>query len=274
MAVKYLKRKTAMTKRKVYRRKPKRGPKKSLMQVRNIRGVVNNVLARKLETKMSCSSNSTYQQIAHNGFITLDLTLLKTTQGTADQMSSDAANRIGDEITLKGVSLKMMLELNERYSDVTFRIFVVRAARGDTPTAANLFTGLSGNKMMDSINKERYTVVAQKYVKLKAPNFGVWNSSDVEGSVAVAAGLGGGVYYSNSGGSNNYISRATKIVNLWIPGTKFGRNGLIKYENGGTSQKFFDYHVMVYAYSNVSTGTPFNVGAVSTYMKQMYYTDA
>lgn len=257
-----MKRKSAMTSRKVYKRKARTAPKKRM----NVAKVVNKILTRKLETKQSNLATSTYQQIEHNNFITLDSTLLKTTQGTADQMSADTANRIGDEITLKGISLKIMLELNERYSDTTFRVIVVRAARGDIPTAANLFAGLSTNKMMDSFNKERYTIVASKYVKLTAPNLGV-------GYSATQSGTGTGVYYSSSAPT---ISRTTRIVRMYLPGAKFGRNGLIKYENGGQNQKFYDYHVLCYGYSNYSTSDAlgYNVGACSTYMKQMYYTDA
>jgi len=47
-------------------------------------------------------------------------------------MIAGTKNRIGDEITLKGISLKFMVELNERYSDVTFRMFVVKKAKDDT----------------------------------------------------------------------------------------------------------------------------------------------
>ncbi len=71
------------------------------------------------------------------------------------------ANRIGDEITLKGVSLKFMLEINERFSDVTFCILIVKASHGDNPTTANLFNSLSLNKVVDTINKERYSIIAQ-----------------------------------------------------------------------------------------------------------------
>ena len=46
----------------------------------------------------------------------------------------DIGSRIGDKITLSGVSIKAMFELNERYSDVTMRLLVVRSANGDTPT--------------------------------------------------------------------------------------------------------------------------------------------
>jgi hypothetical protein len=52
--------------------------------------------------------------------------MLETSQGTLDSMASSSGNCIGDEITLKGVNLKFMEGLNERYTDVTFRMFVVK----------------------------------------------------------------------------------------------------------------------------------------------------
>jgi len=67
----------------------------------------------------------------------------------------------------------MMLELNERYSDVTFRLFVVRSAKGDTPTTVTLWQGASGNKMLDTFNTERFTILYSKYVKILAPFYGV-----------------------------------------------------------------------------------------------------
>ena len=81
----------------------------------------------------------------------LTTTFLKTTTGVLDPMVGDG-NRVGDEITLKGISLKLMVELNERYSDVTLRMILVRSAKGDTPTRATLFKGQSGNKMLDTYN--------------------------------------------------------------------------------------------------------------------------
>ena len=79
----------------------------------NVAEVVNKILGKKLETKMSCFSSTNYIQVEHHSFVSIDNVLLKTTQGTVDQMNSDTPNRIGYEITLKGVSMKFMFELNE-----------------------------------------------------------------------------------------------------------------------------------------------------------------
>lgn len=217
-----------------------------------------------METKQSNFTATDGIEIQHNNFVSLDNTVLKTTPGPFDPTLNDADNRIGDEVMLRGVKLKFMLELNERYSDVTFRILVVKCAKGDAPVRATLFNGISGNKMLDTLNVERYTILANKYVKIKAPN---------PGTDGAAVGGGAGYYVQNN--DSTKFSRATKIVKMWIPGKKFSKSGIIKYEQGSSQPKFFDYHVVVYAYSNYSTlQDVWNVGRVNDYIKTMYYKDA
>ena len=75
--------------------------------------------------------------------------------GALDNQEETQGQRIGDKIKLTGVSIKFMTELNERYSDVTFRCLIVKAAKGDVPTWSTLVNGLSGNKMRDKIKRER-----------------------------------------------------------------------------------------------------------------------
>jgi len=89
-----------------------------------------------------------------------------------DQENSQG-QRIGDRVTLSGVGLKLILELSKRYSDVTFRMFIIRSAKGDAPTGNTLWNGASGNKMLDNFNTERFTVLFTKYVKITSPFSGV-----------------------------------------------------------------------------------------------------
>lgn len=222
-----------------------------------------------IETKQSNTTHTDGTEIFHNNFVLLSNTLLKTTQGTGDPINTPLANRIGDKINVRGVKLKMMVELNERYSDVTFRLFVVRSARDDVPTRDTLFTGLSGNKMLDTIQHERYTILFQKYFKIKAPNTGTIG-------VAGAGGEGSGVNFTNDGSLiRSVLSRASKIVSVWIPGKAFARNGVITYNNAMDKPKFFDYHVCLYAYSNYSTLQDiYYVGRVNDYVQTMYFKDA
>lgn len=258
----------------------KRGAKRPFKKRRmNIKQMVKQVLNKNLETKKANYSTTDGNEIFHNNFITITPNILATTQGTADPQGPTNQNcRIGDEINLRGVSLKMMVELNERYSDVTFRLMVVKAAKGDAPTRATLFNGLSGNKMLDSVNSERYTVLHQKFFKIKAPNPGV--STTTGGTTAESSVLpppavpNYGIFYGDDVGGPK-VSRATKIVKVWIPGRKLVRNGVVKYEDGSSQVKFFDYHVLLYAYSNYSTSQDVvYVGRLNDYVQQLYFKDA
>lgn len=229
---------------------------------------------KQLETKQSNYSTTDGTEIAHNTFVVCDTNLFDTSQGTGDPTTSSSSNRIGDQITLKGVKIKMMVELNERYSDVTFRLLIIKKAKGDTLNTSTLFNGLSGNKMLDTINKERFTVVAQKFFKITAPNNGR------RGGAALSlngSGIDGGTDTGAFVTENAFLlSRATRLIKLWIPAKKIFKNTVVQYENGSNQPKFFDYQVLLYAYSNYSTTeTPaWNVGRLNDYIRQIYYTDA
>lgn len=216
-----------------------------------------------IETKRGCQTSTDGVEIFHNNFVTLNSTMLATSNGPNDPTLTSTDNRIGDEIQLRGVSIKFMVELNERYSDVTFRLIILKAAKSDVPTRATLFTGLSGNKMIDTLNTERYTILHVKTFKIKAPNDGNANTVNAAG-------------FSDSD-TGNRLSRATKIIKVWLPGKKFVRSGIIKYEGQGNNSqpKFFDYHCLLYAYSNYSTLQDiYYVGRVNDYVQTIYYKDA
>ena len=247
-------------------RVPKRPTKKrrtARSMVKTVKNLVRRQLNYSAETKTSVYTSVDGAEITHNNFITVDNRPCKTTPGVFDRMNTDGGNRIGDQITLKGMALKMMLELNERFSDVTFRLMVVKAAKGDVPTRDSLFSGVSGNKMLDTLNVERYSIIYQKYIKMRSPNPGAATGFVGVGATGVAAV-----------GTNQTHSRATRLVKVWIPGSKICRNGKLQYEPDGTQPKFFDYHVLLYAYSNISTAQDiWAVGRLNDYICTLYYKD-
>lgn len=230
-------------------------------QAKILKQIARRELYKNVETKQSNYTNTDGVEIFHNNQVRVEDALLKTSPGPYDPTTTSAENRIGDQVNCRGVSIKMMLEMNERFTDVTFRILVVKSAKGDLPDRATLFNGLSGNKMLDTINTERYTILASKYVHMKS-------SGQSQIGAATEPGIGN---YSGT----QLTSRATRIVKMWIPGNKFGRRGLIQYEQGSSQPKFFDYTVLVFAYSNYSTSQDlYYVGRVNDYVKVMYYKDA
>lgn len=234
-----------------------------------IRQTAKATFMRNVETIKSCNSITDGQEIFHNNYISLSDNLLYTTQGDKNPENSAGSNRTGDQISLRGVSIKFMIELNERYSDVTFRLMIIKCARGDSPTRSTLFNGLSENKMLDTFNTDRYTIIRQKYFKLKAPNTATFGAEEA---------LGTGAYEqadATNYAHNRVLSRATKIVKMYVPGTAFTRSGVIHYENESPNPKFFDYRCILYAYSNYSTFQDvFYVARLNDVVKIMYYKDA
>jgi len=115
--------------------------------------------------------------------------------------------------------------------------------------------------MLDTFNNEQFSVLAQKYVKITAPNF--------DNTPSGAQTIGSGFQV-----STNTLSRATRIVKMFIPGRKFSKNGIIQYENNSMQPKFFDYHFCIYVYSNYSTTTPFYVVRMKDCFIKLRYKDA
>lgn len=239
--------------------------------VRNVaRRAAAQVMNRLVETKSGVRPFTDGLQIAHNDFVVIDSAPLATTQGTSDSENTQGT-RIGDKVKLQGLAFKGMLELNERYSDVTFRIMFIRSAKGDMPNKSTMFQGISGNKMLDHFNDERYTLLAQKWIKIKAANFGTYSGNDVVGEAGLTYKLGGQTLTDYS-----TISRATKLFKIWIPGDKLAPGGNLQYENQGSQTKFYDYHALIFAYSNYSTSDVlgWNVGRVNDAFIKLYYKDA
>ena len=228
-----------------------------------IQAAVRRTLAQQIETKHGVRNITDGLEIAHNNMIILSNQPLATINGTEDE-NDTTGQRIGDKINLRGLSIKMMTELNERYSDVTFRFLFVKAAKGDTPTRSTLFVGNSGNKMLDTLNRERYTVLKEKWFKIKAPNQGTNGGTPSAGS-----GL------NTATESQQLLSRATKITKIWIPGKQIVKSGMLQYENGSSQLKFFDYHAILYAYSNYGTNQDlWYVARLNDMVLEIYYKDA
>jgi hypothetical protein len=69
---------------------------------------------------------------------------------------------------------------------------------------------------------------------------------------------------------------ASRLVTMWIPGSKFGRGGVVQYENASSSQvKFYDYRICILCYDWLGTPQDLNtVGKVNDLIATMYFKDA
>lgn len=225
-----------------------------------------NRLESMIETKEGCR-RITNVQLAHNNltvFSDFDGNVFNpfiSSQGATEPMAAGGMVRIGDKITVKGMKFKFFVEGSLQRSKVYIRFFLVRMAKGDTLDRTNFFKQACGNKMIDQINVERYTVIASKRVTLSAPNATAASLTALTGvpATTTVSGITGNAIFS-----------------MWVPGRKFGRNGLVTYENNSTSQvKFFDYRLCAVAYDWY--GTPQdtnNVGFVNDGYVKIYFKDA
>jgi len=224
-----------------------------------------NSLTRTIETKEGTGTIRNVQ-LPHN-----DLTVFNRTDGavwnpfasangTEDQMASNTMQRIGDQISVRGLKIKFFVETSLQRTNVFFKFYLVKMAKGDTLNRTNFYKGAANNKMIDQINTERFTILASKTVRVTTPNVG-------PATISVTTGLGTTTSIGTGG---------TRIVTMWVPGKKFGRGGVVQYENQSPSQvKFFDYRLCAVAYDWYGTPQDVNnVGFVNEGYTKLYFKDA
>lgn len=174
-------------------------------------------------------------------------------------MEMNNGNRVGDSFACKGLVIRGFFENALGRAKVWYRVMLVKAAKGDTIDRSTLFKGDSNNRMIDQVNTERFKIIAQKIFTINTSNVAP-NAVDLYGvpSGGTAAGMG------------------TKLFKMWIPGYKFGRGGLIQFENASTTQvKFFDYRLVVVAYDWFGTPADVNnVGRINELYTKIYFKDA
>lgn len=215
-------------------------------------------LTSMIETKESTQVTSVNIGLPHNDAYLVNINPFTINIGANDPMSG-TGQRVGDKISLRGMLLKGFFENSLGRSKVHYRIMMVRGAKGETFNRTNLFKGIVGNKVIDQMNTERFSIVASK-------KFTISTSS----AQAQASGLTGAPTMTDSGG------QATKAWSMWIPGAKFGRNGQVTYENLSTTQvKFYDYRIIIVAYDWLGTPQDVNsVGRINEMFCKMYFKDA
>jgi len=146
----FKRKRTSKSQKKVFHAKGRKGTTKKRMSKLTLHSVAKrlNSMTKTIETKSGVREISDGTEYVHNNLYNISSNFMQTSNGSGD-VENSLGQRIGDKITLSGVAFTMMLELNERYSDVTYRMFVVRSAKGDTPTTDTLWNGASGNKMLE-----------------------------------------------------------------------------------------------------------------------------
>jgi len=217
------------------------------------------VLNRQIEVKENTRTVSNLT-VPHNNLIVLALNPFQVSgQGAGDPAQQNEGNRVGDSITVKSLLIRAFFETTLGRAKVYFRFMLVRMSKGDTLDRTTFFKNSSNNKMIDLVNNERFTIIANRMFNVSASNN---TAAGVLGtgipSVATPAGIG------------------TKTISMRVPGKRFGRNGVIQYENQNVSQvKFYDYRLVVVCYDWYGTPQDLNnVGLVNECFTKLYFQDA
>jgi len=221
-----------------------------------------------IETKESSPKSGTNVPLYHNAVLILqrlgggDLNPFLINQSVSDPTAGEGS-RIGDQVALKGLLFKGFFENAISRPKVFYRVMLIKFAKGDTPTRTTLFKNDADNKMIDQINTERFTVVAQKVFNVSASNA---TTSAVDATGQPVQNIAGDVR----------AGIGTKIIKMWVPGTKFGRKGVVTWEsNSATQLKFFDYRFAIVAVDWYGTPQDVNiVGRINECFVKVYYKDA
>lgn len=228
---------------------------------KRVNNLYNMIETKEITWKLESTRSPLVQHfMAHNQVTLWSQNPLQVSQGAADSMAEgNQANRIGDKITIKGMMVKGFIENALSRPRVYYRIMLIRCAKGDTIDRATLFKGNCANKMLDQVNTERFTIVAQK-------TFNISNTGD--GSVTTVDAAG-------QPGDSTRASIGTKTFNMWIPGGKFGKGGNIQFENNAYQVKFYDYRFVFVAYDWFGTPQDINnVGYINCFYTKTYFKDA
>lgn len=231
-----------------------------------------NKLYKMIETKQITRRTSDNVNLAHNNVhIVQDqiggpLNMFRSANSTDDPMGV-GGSRIGDQIAVKGVKLTCFLENALGRPKVHYRLMLVKMAKGDTLDRSTLFQNKTNNKMIDTINTERYTILFQR-------RFNMTPSNGMATSLIAPAVPGAGEPL--WAGDQARPGTATRIVTAWIPGRKLFRNGILQFENNSNTQtKFFDYRWVILAYDWFGTPQDVNnVGKINELFTTVYFKDA
>lgn len=248
-------------------------PKKVIPAVRTLQASMRRFLAKQssmIETKEGQWKSYPNTSLPHNQVYVVKTDLLQTSSlnpfklvvGDGDPASYNSGSRIGDQINVKGLKIVAFFENALKRSKVHYRIMLVRCSKGDTIDRTTLFKNDSDNKMIDCVNTERFTIVAQR-------RFNIYTQGPFSAESVNAAGEA--LTTNTTGGAIG-----SKIITMWVPGRKFGKYGKCNYEDQSTSQlKFFDYRVVIVSYDWYGTPQDSNaVGKLNELYTKLYFKDA
>lgn len=148
-------------------------------------------------TELKTKHNSVVKvELNHNSFNTGGYVLKLNADAFYPTQGVGQNQRVGDEIMVSGISIKLLIGQKADRPNVTFRWGVIAIPRGAAINYASVFKAVTNNVLLDDFNKD--------YVSVKST--GVWRPNE--------AGLNG------TGGDEYTFTK--KLYTPWKHKTKFG----------------------------------------------------
>jgi len=229
------KKKPTYKKKRVYK-------KKGLSKRSSLVSLIKSISLKQVETKTTHRIEENVNINHNSGYMYTNL--LKTQQGITDTDTGSTAyaNRLGDEVVARGISIKLWIANKRDRPNVMYRMGVFKYQAGSIPTLAQIFTGANGNRMMDKMDNEYITIVYQKTFNL-------------QNNIAFA--------------DASHTREAHTFRKIWIP----LKNKKLIYNNGGSVPKFIDYGFFIVPYDSYGTLITDNIASFA-YEQQLYFKDA
>jgi len=222
-----------------------------------------------IETKEGCFKTAANQAYSHNTVSLVNFSpnanIFSRTSGTDDPMGVSALKIIGDACNIRGVKATFFIENSLARPKVYYRLMLLKGPRG--AVFWDCFKGITGNLMIDQMNTEKYKVLASR-------TFNITPSNPMANNVSAELGHTGEPQEVWSSANISSGGTASKIVNFWIPGNKFGNNGNVQYENATDNLKFFDYRWVLCVYDWYGSPAGSQVGRINEGYCKVYFKDA
>jgi len=233
------KKKPTYKKKRVYK-------KKGLSKRSSLVSLIKSISLKQVETKTTHRIEENVNINHNSGYMYTNL--LKTTQGITDTDTGSTAyaNRLGDEVIARGISIKLWVANKNDRPNVMYRMGIFKYQAGSIPTLSQIFTGANGNRMMDKLDTEYITVVYQKIFNLQVAFSGVYGADTATGK-----------------------KEAHTYRKIWVP----LKNKKLVFNNGGSVPKFIDYGFFIVPYDSYGTLTTDNIASFA-YEQQLYFKDA
>lgn len=228
-----------------YRKNTKRaGSRKASNFRKKVTAIAKTVALRQQETKHAVLSYAT-RELYHNNSYQITSNLIDVTQGVQDQ-----TNRLGDEITLRGIKLYLKFEDKWDRSNTNFRIVVARCRQGIAGSLQLPTKVISGNKTFDPVDMEQLMKVHVN----RTYRFGDKNTFiDTTGGAPTA---------------NN--ARTTHFRKIWIPLNNVRYKFLNQNSNQGTAYNIACWVAAYDASTELSTD---NIGSIQV-IGELFFKDA